>query len=285
MRAGFPRLESARHAQSHPVDPGRQMTGQPLELRVRTAAGEPTERPGTVLRPDWDPARAAVVICDMWDAHHCVAAADRVAEMAPRMNEVVKGLRARGALIIHAPAGCVDFYAGTPARLRAIEAPRAKAPAPIDWNDRDPDREPPLPASLTDTGPCSCDSPEPCCEPGPPYPWTRQIPSIRIAPEDAVTDDGQELFNLLEHGGIEDVVVIGVHTNCVLGRPYGIRQLVYWGKKPLLCRDLTDAFHKDPRGHGWGTEQTVAHIERHWCPTVTSDQLVGGTHFRFCDRG
>jgi nicotinamidase-related amidase len=97
-----------------------------------------------------------------------------------------------------------------------------------------------------------------------------------------VTDDGQEVLNLLEHRGIADVVVMGVHTNiCVLGRPYGIRQLVYLGKKPLLCRDLTDAFHRDPRGHAWGTDQVVAHIERYWCPTVTSHQLVGGTPFSF----
>ena len=229
-----------------------------------------------------NPATCAVVICDMWDAHHCVSAARRVAEMAPRMNEVVEALREQGALIIHAPAGCVDFYAGTPARLRALQAPHADAPVPIDWNDRDPAREPPLPARLGDPGPCSCDTPEPCGDAAPPYPWTRQIASIRVAPEDAVSDDGQEVFNLLEQRGIEDVVVMGVHTNlCVLGRPYGIRQLVYFGKRPVLCRDLTDAFHRDPRGHAWGTEQTVVHIERHWCATVTSDQLVGGTPFRF----
>jgi len=70
------------------------------------------------LRPDWDPARAAVIVCDMWDAHHCVSAARRVAEMAPRMNAVVGGLRERRALIVHAPSGCVDFYRGTAARER-----------------------------------------------------------------------------------------------------------------------------------------------------------------------
>jgi nicotinamidase-related amidase len=97
-----------------------------------------------------------------------------------------------------------------------------------------------------------------------------------------VTDDGQEIFNLLAQREITDVIVMGVHTNiCVLGRPYGIRQLVYFGKRPVLCRDLTDAFHRDPRGHLWGTEQVVAHIARRWCPTVTSDQLAGGTAFRF----
>jgi nicotinamidase-related amidase len=234
------------------------------------------------MRPDWDAARAAVVICDMWDAHHCVSAARRVAEMAPRVNAVVAALRAQGALVVHAPAGCVDFYRDTPARRRALQAPRAPAPAPIDWNDWTPDEVAALPATLTAPGACSCDSPEPCCEPGPPYPWTRQIASIDIDPGDAVSDDGQELFDLLEHRRIADVVVMGVHTNvCVLGRPYGIRQLVALGKRPVLCRDLTDSFHRDPRGHLWGTEQVVAHIERRWCPTVTSDQLVGGAPFRF----
>jgi hypothetical protein len=68
----------------------------------------------------------------------------------------------------------------------------------------------------------------------------------------------------------------GRHTNiCVLGRPYGIRQPVYLGKRPVRCRDLIDSFHRDPRGHFWGTEQVVAHIEREWCPTVY-ERPVGG---------
>lgn len=242
-----------------------------------------TEEATTILRPDWDAARAAVIICDMWDVTHCVSAARRGAEMAPRMNEVVGGLREQGALIIHAPSGCVEFYTGTPARLRAIQAPHAPAPASFDWTGWEHDADAALPATLTDPGGCSCDSPEPCGEAAaPPYPWTRQIPLIDIDPRDAVSDDGQEVFNLLEERGIEDVIVMGVHTNiCVLGRPFGIRQLVWLGKKPVLCRDLTDSFHRDPRGHFWGTEQVVAHIERKWCPTVTSDKLVGGSPFWF----
>ena len=63
--------------------------------------------------------------------------------------------------------------------------------------------------------------------------------------------------------------------------PVGIRQLVYWGKRPVLCRDLTDSYHRDPRGDLWGNQAMTAHIERHWCPLLTSDQLVGGTEFLF----
>lgn len=258
------------------------MTDRFLETRVRVAAGDgSTARPELVSRP-WDPARSAVVICDLWDAHHCVSAAARVAQMAPRVDDVVSRLRDAGSLIVHAPAGCMEFYSGTPARLRALQAPRAAARVPIDWNGWDKDPESSLPPSLTDPGPCSCDSAEPCGTGEPPYPWTRQAAAIRVLPNDAVSDDGEEIHGLLESLEIRDVVVLGVHANiCVLGRPYGIRQLVFSGRRPLLCRDLTDSFHRDPRGHLWGTERVIEHIERHWCPTISSDQLAGGTPFSF----
>jgi nicotinamidase-related amidase len=254
------------------------MTARSMTLRFRSGDGEPH----TVVVDEWDGARTAVIICDMWNTTQCVSAARRVVEMAPRINEVAAGLRRDGALIVHAPAGCMDFYAGMPARERARQAPRVESPVPVDWHDWDASRELPLPAALADDTPCSCEPGAPCTAGGPPFPWTRQIESIDVASTDAVTDDGHELLALLEDRGIEHVVIMGVHANrCVLGRPYGIRQLVYWGKRAILCRDLTDSYHRDPRGHAWGNEQMVAHIERHWCPTLTSDQLVGGLPFEF----
>ncbi|NOT07978.1 MAG: hypothetical protein HOP28_07210 [Gemmatimonadales bacterium] len=86
-----------------------------VALRSRSAGGEPL----VAIRRDWNDAKIAVVICDMWDAAQCVSAARRVAEMSPRVNEVAARLRQGGALIVHAPAGCMEYYAGTPARERA----------------------------------------------------------------------------------------------------------------------------------------------------------------------
>ena len=233
-------------------------------------------------RRDWSSANVAVLICDMWNTTQCVSAARRLVEMAPRINEVAARLRERGALIVHAPGGCMEHYAGTPARRRAQLATPVVSPVPVDWLDWDVSREPPLAPSLADDTPCSCEPGEPCTRGGPPYPFTHQIESIEIATTDAVTDDGNELLALLEERDIQDVIIMGVHTNrCVLGRPYGIRQLVYWGKRPVLCRDLTDSYHRDPRGHLWGNEQMVAHVERYWCPSLTSNQLVGGSEFHF----
>ena len=64
--------------------------------------------------------------------------------------------------------------------------------------------------------------------------WTRQIKTIEIMKGDAITDNGQETWNLLAERKIENVILCGVHLNmCVLGRPFGIRQMVKLGKK---CR-------------------------------------------------
>jgi nicotinamidase-related amidase len=209
------------------------MTTRTMSLRSRSPSGEPV----TVLRDDWDNAMIAVVICDMWDTTHCVSAAQRVEEMAPRMDQVVRKLRRKGSLIVHAPWGCMDYYRGTPARKRAQQAVPVGPPAPNDWNAWNPAFEAELPGTLLHPGACSCDSAVPCNDGYEEYPWTRQIQSIEVAADDAVTDDGTEFFALLEQGGVDDIIVMGVHANvCVLGRPYGIRQLVYLGKTPLLCR-------------------------------------------------
>jgi nicotinamidase-related amidase len=230
----------------------------------------------------WDPEKTAVVICDMWDQHWCQGASRRVAEMAPRMNKVVKSLREKGVLIIHCPSSCMEFYRDHPARRRAQQAPEVKTSIPLQsWCHLDPSREGPLPIDDSDGG-CDCD---PQCPTG--SPWTRQIHAIEISAEDAITDRA-EAYYLMKDLGIENVLVMGVHTNmCVLGRPFSIRQLVYQGLNVVLVRDLTDTMYNSRMPpfvpHHEGTKRVIAHIERYWCPTVTSAEFDGGPEFRFRD--
>ncbi|MGE3821527.1 MAG: hypothetical protein AB7I30_19115, partial [Isosphaeraceae bacterium] len=74
----------------------------------------------------WDPARTAVIVCDMWDLHHCLNAVRRGVDMAPTMNRVLTNLRDRGVLVIHAPSGCMAAYEGHPARARARNLPKSQ---------------------------------------------------------------------------------------------------------------------------------------------------------------
>jgi hypothetical protein len=59
------------------------------------------------VREQWLPSRTAIIVCDMWDLHHCKNAVTREKEMASRMNKVIEKARAAGVLIIHAPSSCM----------------------------------------------------------------------------------------------------------------------------------------------------------------------------------
>ncbi|MBI4662055.1 MAG: ThuA domain-containing protein [Verrucomicrobia bacterium] len=231
----------------------------------------------------WNPKKTAIIICDMWDQHWCKGAAARVAEMAPRMNEVIKSARRRGVLIIHAPSDTMKFYENTPQRKRAQHAPKANPPADVShWKSLNLAKEGPLPIDDSDGG---CDDLPPC--PGG-SPWKRQIATLEIMSEDVISDNGEEVYSVLAAHGIENVIILGVHTNmCVLGRPFSIRQMVSVGKNVLLMRDMTDTMYNSRRrpyvSHFVGTDLVVEHIEKYWCPSITSVDFLGGEPFRFKD--
>ena len=254
-----------------------------VRTQVETAAKSGTFEIVTEERR-WAPDKTAVVICDMWDQHWCKGATARVAEMAPRMNETVGHLRDRGVLIIHAPSNTLDHYKGTAQRRRAEDAPEINTKVPLQhWCSLDESRESPLPIDDSDGG-CDC---TPQCKHG--SPWKRQIEAIDIEEPDAITDSA-EAFYLMKQQGIENVFVMGVHTNmCVLGRPFSIRQMRLQGQNVVLVRDLTDSMYNSRMrpfvSHFVGTDLVVEHIEKYWAPTTTSAALVDGVAFHFSADG
>jgi nicotinamidase-related amidase len=249
--------------------------------RVATAPGSAEFRE-VEKTLDWNPRQTALVICDMWDAHTCPNSAARVGEMAPRVNDFAKAARKAGALIIHCPSDTMAFYQDHPGRKLAQSAPAATPPMPLQrWCRLDPEREAALPIDDSDGG---CDGGR-TWKKGDPYPWTRQHAAIEIMAGDAITDSA-EAYNLMQQRGIENVIVCGVHLNmCVLGRPFAIRQMVLQGKRVALVRDLTDTMYNPERApfvsHFAGTRLMIAHVEKYWCPTITSTALLGGPSFVF----
>jgi nicotinamidase-related amidase/type 1 glutamine amidotransferase len=252
-----------------------------LHLRSRVETAKGSGRYHALTRTvRWEGAKTAVVICDMWDKHWCPGATARVGEMAPRMNQVVSEARRRGALIIHCPSDTMGFYDGTPQRKSAQAAPKAEPKVPLKrWCLLDRTHEGPLPIDDSDGG---------CETAAPNYrAWSRQIADIRIEADDAITDS-EEAYYLVRQRGIEHVLVMGVHTNmCVLGRPFSIRQLVQQGLDVVLVRDMTDTMYNPARApfvsHFTGTDLVVVHIEKYWCPSITSVDILGGKEHRFRD--
>ncbi len=260
---------------------------EPLTLKLRSRTDKAAS-PRTVSA-QWAPEQTAIIVCDMWDDHWCQSAARRVTELAPALNRTLNHAREQGVLIIHAPSSVTDFYTKTPQRKAAQKAPFSAAPVALSQAERwgttwcwpDPKFESVLPIDDSDMG-CSC-QPEKCEIRDA---WSRQIASIEIHPNDVITDHGQETYNVLEAHGIKNVILSGVHLNmCVLGRPFGIRQMVKLGKNVALARDLTDTMYNPERppgvDHFTGTDLVVAHIEEHWCPSFLSSDITGKPAFRF----
>ena len=221
------------------------------------------------VRRSITPAKSAVLVCDVWDAHWCRTAAERSADLACRIDELTRAARSAGARIVHSPSGTLEYYEGTPQRQRMKSLPMVEPPEPLEL----PDAE--LPIDDSDGG---CDTGD--CQPQPGRrPWRRQHAAIEIAEEDVISEDGGEVYSMLRGAGVDTLFFTGVHVNmCVLDRPFGIKQMTRWGVDCVLVRDLTDSMYNPKRApyvsHDEGTRLVVEHIERHWCPTTTSGELA-----------
>jgi nicotinamidase-related amidase len=259
-----------------------------LKLRSRPNPLLASSSPAPERVAEWDTKKTAIIVCDMWDHHWCKSAEARVGELTGPVEALLKAAREKGVFIIHAPSTCTDFYKDTPQRKRAKDAPFAATPHPLAtterwgtaWNWPDAKREAPLQIDDSDMG-CDCKVKCTIREA-----WTRQNAALTIAPQDAVTDNGQETWNLLSERKIDNVILCGVHLNmCVLGRPFAIRAMVKQGKTVALIRDLTDTMYNPERPPGGthfdGTDRVVEHVERFWCPTFLSTDITGQPAFRF----
>lgn len=269
-----------------------------LVLRERRPGADDRSWWRTAETPaEWRPEETAVIVCDVWDLHHCRNAVERLEEFAPRIARVCDSVRAAGGTVIHSPSDCMGAYAGHPARRRVLELVErnlpegfvAPVPARAGWCSAlsgETTGEYPLDQSL------GGEDDEPAAHAAwaaeleragrdPKMPWRSQSSLVPIdAGQDWISDDGAEVARVLAARGIRHVMLVGVHLNmCVLGRPFGLRRIHESGRDVVLVRDLTDTMY-DPAQWPWvdhftGTERMVEHVERHVCPTITSGEILG----------
>lgn len=277
-----------------------QVRGNEVELTLRTQLPLPKNPvlfQSSESKEKWKAEETAVIVCDVWDYHHSLNAVKRLEEFAPRLNEVLSAARKQGMTIIHAPSDCMDAYEDHPARRRAQTAPSAPyRPFDIeDWCSSLPsEKGKPYPIDQSDGG--ADDDLEPAkvwseklkaLGRNPGTPWLAQSSFITIDSEkDFISDRGGEVWNILESRGVKNVILTGVHVNmCVLGRPFGLRQMARNGKRVVLMRDMTDSMYNPNAwpyvSHFTGNDLIINHIERYVCPTITSDQFITGKPFRF----
>lgn len=237
------------------------------DVTVRTGAQGLTQ-------VQWKAAETAVILCDMWDQHWCKGATSRVQELAPRMEQVISHLRDAGVQIVHAPSDTLDYYAAAPERLSLLHAAEGVGLSPSLQGEALLNKEPKLPIDR-DGVECDCGSVK--CVHG--QPWAKQCDTLTIQPGDWI-GDGLEILQAFRATGIVHVLMMGVHTNlCIVGRPFGIRNLLRYGFQPVLVRDMTDCMAPSEEApffnHFTGLDYVIRHIETYLCPTVDSGQLLG----------
>jgi nicotinamidase-related amidase len=217
------------------------------------------------LQQSLPPEKTAVLICDMWDKHWCKGATERVGGLVTKMAPFLESARKRGIQIIHAPSETMDFCKDAPQRKRIASLPPIAPPVPLHLPD------PPLPIDDKRGG---CDTSDAVYKA-----WTREHPGLRIGASDVVSDKGDEIYTFLRTRGITTLLVMGVHTNmCILNRTFAIKRMTALGIHCILVRDLTDAMYNpedEPHvSHAEGTQLMIEYIEKFWCPSTTSAELL-----------
>ncbi|TBL79472.1 isochorismatase family protein [Paenibacillus thalictri] len=215
--------------------------------------------------------KTAIILSDLWDLHWCRGAAERLLPLLGKINEVNARIRNLGGLVVHAPSNTMEFYDNTPARNRLLEARPIQPPKEKDL------QFPPLPIDDSDGGSDTNNNFGKVNE----NVWTRQHPEVHIDPSKDIVcgDEGEKLYSLFTQKQITTLLFAGVHTNmCILNRSFGIKQMLRWGFKCILIRDLTDAMYNPAMrpyvSHEQGTELVVEYIEKFVCPTVASPEII-----------
>ncbi len=182
-------------------------------------------------------------------------------------------------LIVHAPSDCMKYYANTPGRKLAMKYRKKASKKLEEGGGLATEEGAEWPIDQSDEG----------CEEGGDSPanvWTKQIDAIEIKEGDAISDSGEEITGLFAAKGIKNVILTGVHTNmCVIGRTFGLRNMVRAGYNVVLLRDLTDVMYNSKMrpfvSHFTGTSLMIEYIEKYVCPSIVSTDFTGRKQFRF----
>jgi nicotinamidase-related amidase len=261
-------------AKENPGTPLRISTQQRLPSNWEDGAWIITNRIET-----WNPSETAIIVCDMWDKHWCDISTARFAELAVALNPVLEAARAKGVKIVHAPSGCMDYYANYPGRREAMKYRDREIAALMKGDKLDSEEDAVWPIDQSGDG---CENPA-----SEPYKaWKKQAGVLTVKKGDLISDSGEEIGACFREKGIRNVILTGVAANmCVIGRSFGLRAMKRLGMNVVLMRDMTDVMYNPEKApfvnHFSGLDLMVEYIETYVCPSIVSTDFTGKKQFKF----
>jgi len=209
----------------------------------------------------------ALLSIELWNCHKCKTATSKLDEISIKTNELMKKIRNAGGKIIHGSSSLVDLPQYTPMRNNITCIPEVKL------IDHGMISYPPIPIDDSDGGICELN-----------LEFNRKSvvmnSNIEIDYErDVISGHNKEILNYLHFHNIDLLLICGAHTNmCVLDRSYGVKNLIRFGLKTVIVRDLVDVVHNPnmlPYTNRDRTNENMSEwIEQYICPTVHSKDIV-----------
>ena len=258
----------------------------------REAVTKASEGSKTVNKTiEWSPQKTALIVVDMWDDHWCEGRPKRVEEMAGPMNKLIAEARNRGVLIIHCPSTCVDFYKDSAARRRASDAPFAKTR--IKLAD---DRALGHGLVLARQGPRARVADrrfrhglrlrEAVRDRSPGSGRSQRSRSTIAATRSPTTAKSFEPVCPARHRKRDHLRRAPEHVRPRPAVRYSPNGEAGQERRPDARHDRHDV--QPPHAahsvdHFTGTDLVVEHVERYWCPTIESTDLIGEKPFRFAE--
>jgi nicotinamidase-related amidase len=248
----------------------------------------------------FNPGKTAIVVVDMWGLGGCGYFNPDSSFVGPmegflysehvskKINVLLASARALGMTVIHAPSSQIIYYESHPVRQNVKKIPETDYPweeTPV-WNDD----QKKIPWA-------EYNGEYEYMYPG--MDWNRNRPGTevygqnpQIVPdnEDFMTDDPDELWNIIKARDIESLIYAGGSTNmCLAGRPFGLLNMQKYGLSVYLDRNYSHVIHRIP--HGWngdvknpkyGSEYTnrqnskevIRYFEQNICPTLEGEDII-----------
>lgn len=203
----------------------------------------------------------------MWNFHKCKVASEKLNEISIKTNQLMKKIRNGGGKIIHGSSTLVNLPQYKKMRDNITNVPEAKL------HDNGMISYPPVPLDDSDGG---------ICELNKDYDRKKVVmnPYIEIDYEtDVISGHNKEILNYLKFHNIDLLLICGTHTNmCVLDRTYGVKNLIRFGLRTIIIRDLVDVVHNPlmaPFTERDRTNDIMSEwIEQYFCPTIHSEDIL-----------
>src|SRR5690606_13475201 len=221
----FPLLDENNPGSNKRMAKGPDTETEPFLLTFQTRDNEDQIRVETKKIKG---SQIAIVVMDMWNGHGCDSIMEQIDGLVPSMDKTLAAARQLGISVVFSPTNVTEFYEGTPQRKKMKGLPVHSIPQ-IPYNPSIP--------SWIDSNHHSC-APKKTGKTN--TSWKKQHHGLTILPEDYITEDSNELFNLCREKGITTLLYMGVGSNMnLLTRPTGIVAMTKAGLECAVVRDLT----------------------------------------------